>query len=137
VIPRSTNTEPVTQVHLGAALKVRQRAERSIGTLQESGVRNRVGNTEIEKRGKEIKTVCEMIVPGKNPAAGAQPLRRARYGKRSIHARAEIKQRPFPGVSEPQRRVPYAGRGSRARLRSRWVDEQIRHAHIYREVWIE
>src|SRR5258707_8494094 len=100
VVTRSTNTELVTQVHLGAALKVRQRAERSIGTLQESGVRNRVGNAEIEKRSKEIEAMSEMIVPVKSHAARAQPLRRTRYGKRSIHARAEIKHRPFPGVSE-------------------------------------
>jgi len=76
---------------LRAALKVRQRAEGSVGTVQKSGVRNRVSHVDIEKRSQAIKAVSEMIVPVKRHAASAETLGRARYEKRSIQTRAESK----------------------------------------------
>src|SRR5262249_40776144 len=125
------------QIEFGASLKVREGAVRDVGAVQETCVGNRVAEAEINKGGERIESVGKMIVPVNCHVSRAQHLRRACGRERAAQAGAEIKSKPFRGISETQVRVPHAIRGGRARLRGRRLDEEVWYAHVHGKVFAE
>src|SRR5713101_7455249 len=78
-----------------------------------------------------------MIVPIKGRATGAQSLRGARRGDRTIQARGEIKGRAFVGIGETHVWVSEVTHGRCAGFRSGWTHEEIWHARMHGKVCVE
>src|SRR5215469_1090950 len=105
--------------------------------MQETCIRNRVGEAEVHKGGESIKFMGKVIAPVNRHMTSAQSLRSAAGWNRAVQARVEIKCRPFRGISQAHVRVSHATRKGCTRLRCRRRDEEIGYTHVHRKVFAE